>query len=341
MTNKKAKSIRGKLLRWIVPLLISGISIWLILRNINIAEFASNLTLIQWHTYLLASAAYFLSFFLRVFCWHILLRRKISYRDTFFTMGAGYLLNNIFPFRLGEIGRAVLLDEPDQTSILEVFSSVIVERIFDVFLAAVFILSVLPRILGDEFDQSLIMIALILASFGLILLFILAKFRIQIRAWLLHWGERSNFVKNWVVPKVSHALEGFSVLTNPRAFLLAFGSLAMSWGFAFLQNFIIFRDLYPNPPFWWMIFVLSAGAFGAALPSAPAGLGVFQGVVIAAFAVLGVGAEVAFTHAIVVHALVFIYANLIGLIGLRLRGEALVTFFQRVLAREPKVKAVE
>jgi hypothetical protein len=90
-----------------------------------------------------------------------------------------------------------------------------------------------------------------------------------------------------------------------------------------------------------MIFVLSAGAFGAALPSAPAGLGVYEGVVVAAFALLGVGTEVAFTHAIVTHAMVFTYANLIGLIGLRLRGEALITFIQRVLKRSPRVQVVE
>ncbi len=341
MTDKNAKSIRGKVLRWMVPLLISGLAIWLVLRNIDFSQFILNLTRIQWHTYLFASLLYFFSFGLRAFCWHILLRRKVSYRDAFFTMGAGYLLNNIFPFRLGEIGRAVLLDDPDHTSILEVFSSVVVERVFDVFLAAVFVLSVLPRILGDEFDQSLIMIAFILELVGLIVLFFLAKFRVQIGAWLLRWGERSTFIRNWVTPKVIHALEGFSVLTHPRAFLLAFGSLVLSWGFAFIQNYVIFRDLYSNPPFWWMIFILSAGAFGAALPSAPAGLGVFHGVVIAAFVLLGVGAEVAFAHAIVVHAMVFIYANLIGLIGLRLRGEALVVFFQRVLTRAPKVKAVD
>lgn len=328
-------------LRWMVPLLISGLAIWLVLRNIDLSQFLQNLTRIQGQTFLFASLIYLLSFAARAFSWHILLRRKVTYKDAFFTLGAGYLLNNIFPFRLGEIGRAVLLDDPEHLSMLEVFSSVVVERIFDVFLAAVFVLSLLPRILGREFDQSLIVIAFILASLGLIILFTLAKIRVQISAWLTRLGERSSFIENWVKPKVAHALEGFSILTDPWAFSAAFVSLSLSWGFAFVQNFIIFRNLYPNPPFWWMIFVLSAGAFGAALPSAPASWGVFEGVVVASFALLGVEAEVAFTHALVVHALAFIYANLIGLIGLRLRGEALIAFIQRVLMRAPKVKAIE
>lgn len=338
MQNKR---VIFKVLRWLVPLTISGLAIWLVLREIDFSVFVIHLGKIRWQTLLLATLIYFISFGLRAFCWYILLRRKVPYRDAFFTMGVGYLLNNVFPFRLGEIGRALMLNDSERTTPLEVFSSVIVERIFDVFLAALFILSVLPRILSGGFDQRLIVAAFILAVIGLVVLFTLAKFRHQVAKWLSQWGQRSNFIKTWVEPKVAHALEGFAVLTDLKAFLLAFGSLALSWSLAFGKNYIIFRDLYTEPPFWWLVFVLSAGAFGAALPSAPAGLGVYEGVVVAAFALLGVGIEVAFTHAIVTHAMVFLYASLIGLIGLRLRGEALVAFFQRVLRRSSKIQVVE
>lgn len=337
----KLRGIVGKVLRWVVPLLISGIAIWLVLRDVEFSQFANNLTKIGWQTFAFATVVYFVSYAFRAFCWYILLRRKVSYRDAFFTMGAGYLLNNIFPFRLGEVGRAVLLDDPNRISALEVLSSVVVERIFDVFLATVFVLSVLPRVISGGYDQRLIIIAFVMAVMGLMMLFFLAKFRNQIAVWLNHWGERSDFVKNWLTPKIGHLLEGLSVLNDPAAFALAFGSLAISWSLAFSKNFIIFRELYPNPQFWWIVFILSAGAFGAALPSAPAGLGVFEGVVVASFALVGVRTDVAFTHAIVVHAMVFIYSSLIGLIGLRLRGEALVAFIQRVLRRSPKVQTVE
>jgi glycosyltransferase 2 family protein len=116
-----------------VPLLISGLAIWLILREIDFQIFIFHLRKIRWQTLVFATVIYFSAYALRAFCWYVLLRRKVSYRDAFFTMGVGYLLNNIFPFRLGEIGRAVLLDDSGRTSPLEVLSSVIVERIFDVF----------------------------------------------------------------------------------------------------------------------------------------------------------------------------------------------------------------
>jgi len=339
--TKRGSLFKG-LLRWFIPLGISLGAIWLLLRHVQFSLILENLSKISPRIYLLATLAYFLSYSFRAFCWYILLRRKVPFKDVFFVMGAGYLLNNLFPFRLGEIGRAVLLDDPQGPSALEVLSSVLMERIFDVFLAAVFILSMLPRIiLGGRFDQTLIIIAFVVTLVGIIILYLAARFRLQITAWLTRWGENAGFVKHWILPKATKILEGLSVLNDPAAFLLAFGSLALSWLIAFGENFIVFQRLYPDPPFWWMIFVLSAGAFGAALPSAPAGVGVFEGVMVAAFALLGVNSEMALTHAIVIHVLAFVYSNILGLIGLRMRGEAVLGLYRRVIHRSADTQITE
>jgi uncharacterized protein (TIRG00374 family) len=339
--GKQAKPISGKILRWLIPLAMSGIAIWLVLRHVELANLKESFKKIGWQAVLLASIVYFIGFFFRVLCWYIIMRRKVSFKDAFFTMGAGYLLNNIFPFRLGEIGRALLLDDQEKHPALEVFSSIVVERVFDVFLATIFLLSTLPLVLQVQYNKTLIVIALVIALAGLVILYLLAKYQVRIAAWLVRKGERSGFIKSWVAPKASQLLKGLSVLTNPGMFMLAFGSLAFSWLIAFGENLIIFRRLYPNPPFWWMILVLSASAFGAAFPSAPAGLGMFEGVMVVVFALFGVDAELAFAHAIVIHALAFVYANAIGLIGLRMRGQALVDLYRRAVHRKPNLQVSE
>jgi uncharacterized protein (TIRG00374 family) len=337
--SQKFLSTLKKIARWLIPLLISGLAFWLILKDIDLSQFLTDIAKVGLMPLLLSSLLYFASFLFRVGCWYLLLRRKVSFKDTFFTMNAGYLLNNVFPFRLGEIGRALLLADPEGPSALEAFSSVIVERVFDVFLSAVFVLTMLSRILTEDYNQTLVFVIFGLALLGMIALYLTAKFRMTIMDWLTRWGERNSFVHNWVRPKAAQLLEGFSVLEDPRMFFLAFGSLFISWLLAFAQNYVIFEALYPNPPFWWMVFVLSVGAFGIALPSAPAGLGVFEGAMVAAFALLGVGREIAFAHAIIIHAMSFFYNNILGLIGLRLRGEALVGLYQRAVRRSPDVKS--
>jgi len=339
--EKQAKPILNKILRWLIPLGMSAVAIWLVLRQIELTRLLESFKKIGWQAGLFASIAYFTSYFIRVFCWYMIMRRKVSFKDAFFTMGAGYLLNNIFPFRPGEIGRALLLDDPEKHPALEVFSSIVVERVFDVFLAAIFFLSTLPLVLDVDHNHTLIIIVLAIALAGLFILYLLARYQIKITAWLDRWGTRSDFIKTQVLPRASQLLKGLSVLTNPGLFLLAFSSLAFSWLVAFGENFIIFQRLYPNPPFWWMILVLSASAFGAAFPSAPASLGVFEGVMVVVFALVGVDAELAFTHAIMIHALAFVYSNIIGLIGLRMRGQALVDLFHRAIHRKPDLLASE
>lgn len=337
--NQKISQPLKTLASWLIPLLISGLAFWLILRDIDLSQFAANVINIGFKPLLFASLLHFASFLFRVGSWYILLRKKVSYKDAFFTMNAGYLLNNVFPFRLGEVGRALLLANPKGPSALEAFSSVIVERVFDVFLSAVFVFLMLPRIIVGDYNQNLVLIIFILALIGMVVLYLTARYRLIIMGWLTRWGERAHFIEDWVRPKAAQLLEGFSVLDNPLLFLLAFGSLLISWLLAFLQNYVVFQALFPDPPFWWMVFVLSVGALGIALPSAPAGLGVFEGAMVAAFAVLGVGREVAFAHAIIIHAMSFVYNNILGLIGLRLRGEALVGLYQRAVRRSPDVKS--
>ncbi len=329
------KKFAIRLLRWLIPIGISGLAIYLVLRDIELGQFVDHLLRIRPLTYLLATLVFFAALLLRVVCWYLLLQKKVSFRDAFFTMNAGYLLNNVFPFRLGEIGRAIMLDRPEGPTAFEVLSSVIVERVFDVFLAALFVVSLLPRILSDHFDQRLITAALILAAIGLVVLYLAARFRTLVEKWLTQIGNRISFVKQWLLPKARQVLDGLAVLNKPGLFFLAFGSLTLSWMLAFLENFIIFSSLSPDPPFWWLMFVLSAGAFGAALPSAPAALGVFEGVMVAAFAVLGVPEEIALTHAVVVHMLQFVYSNTLGLIGLRLKGQAVIDLYRRAVHRKP------
>ena len=339
MSEGQNKRLLGKILRWLIPLAISALAIGLVLRQVGFSQFVANLSKLRWQTILLATLVYFVSLLARVFAWYILLQRRVTFKEAFFTMNAGYLLNNVFPFRLGEVGRALLLDKPEGPKAFEVLSSVIMERVFDVFLAAVFVLSMLPRVIGGEFDQRLVWLALAVTVIGLVVLYLMARFNERINQWMTKWGERSNFIQTKVAPRVAEVLTGLAVLRKPGAFLLAFGSLAISWAISFGENYIIFNQLQANPPFWWMIFVLSMAAFGAALPSAPAGLGVFEGVMVAAFALLGVDADLAFTHAIVVHVLSFVYTSILGLIGLQLQGQALVSLYRRAVRKEPDIQA--
>ena len=95
-------------------------------------------------------------------------------------MNAGYLMNNVFPFRLGEVGRALMLSgshNDKEIGSMEIFSSILVERIYDIFLAAFFFLGSLLIVLRDDTLQSLAIILLCLTVVALFLLSAAARKR--------------------------------------------------------------------------------------------------------------------------------------------------------------------
>jgi uncharacterized membrane protein YbhN (UPF0104 family) len=102
---------------------------------------------------------YILGIMFRALSWMSLLQNKAPYRRVFITLNEGYLLNNIFPFRLGELGRVLLLSQSAQLSPFFVLSTILLERAYDVALAAGLLLATLPLVLGFEYAETVAMAA--------------------------------------------------------------------------------------------------------------------------------------------------------------------------------------
>ena len=111
----------------------------------------------------------------RSIAWRIILQEKISLKKAFFTENEGYLLNNILPFRLGEIGRAFLLGQTTPLSFWEVLSTIMVERIFDVAILAGLLLSTLPYVIGADWAMQGAIAAGVLVVVGFGVLYLMAR----------------------------------------------------------------------------------------------------------------------------------------------------------------------
>src|SRR5215204_7474219 len=92
----------------------------------------------------------FLWLAIRTMVWRTLLRNRASFRDVFWTVGEGYLLNNFLPFRLGEIGRAFLLSRKSGMQFMEILPTIVIERVVDLGFSAIILLAALPFVVGAE-----------------------------------------------------------------------------------------------------------------------------------------------------------------------------------------------
>ncbi len=135
--------------------LISLVFLFLVVRTLNLGDFWSALKTANYWWLIPGIAVYFMGVWARAWRWHYLLRpvKSISTRTMFPIVAIGYMGNNIYPARAGELLRAVVLKRREDVPISASLATIIVERVFDgvVMLAFVFInLNELTRLTGGS-----------------------------------------------------------------------------------------------------------------------------------------------------------------------------------------------
>jgi len=258
-----------------------------------------------------------LSLFAKAMLWRTLLHNKPGFWKTFLIYNEGYLLNNIFPLKAGEVGRAVFMGKETGLGTLHVLSTVVIERAFDVAVAAGLFLATFPLVLGaEDANKTLAVISLTGVAGVFLLLYLMARFQEQVHKLVDRIGERWHFVKSYVAPKMEALLRGLSVLTDGRQFLLSVFWVVVTWVIWVSVYYVVLLSINPDAPLWWGVFVDSFLALGAAVPSAPAGLGVYEAALVGALSFFGIEMSVGLSYALAMHLLQFVVTGVFGLIGL-------------------------
>jgi hypothetical protein len=266
----------------------------------------------------------------RGFFWRTLLQKKASYRDTFITVNEGYLLNNILPLRLGELGRAFLIGRKANIDFWQVIPSILIERALDLAFAAGIFLSTLPFVIGVSWAREAAITIAFVVLVGLFGIYILARNRQPVLGWIEHLAQRSSLVRKLTGKRVIAFFDGLAIITNSRLFLEALGWEVLNWLVAVLQYYLFLRAFFPSPSFVWVLFALGVGALGIAAPSSPGAIGVFEAALAGALLAMGVDASSAVAFALAVHLTSYAITGLIGAYGLYKDGESLSGMYTRL-----------
>ena len=262
--------------------------------------------------------------------WQTLLQGKASYRDVFLTLNEGYLLNNLLPFRLGEVGRAYLLGRKAGLGFWQVLPSVLLERIFDLALAVGLFVCTLPFVAGVGWAAQAAALTGGIVALGLLGIYLLAHNRPRVTAWLERLGQRWPLVQRLTGGRVAAFFNGLGIITDPRLFLRALGWLLLNWALSVLVYGIFLRAFFSPVPALWAVFVLGAGSLGIAAPSSPGAVGVFEAALVAALAVFKVDPSQATAFAITLHLSNYLTTGLIGGFALLREGETLSSLYARL-----------
>lgn len=316
--------------RWLPGLIISVIAILLLVRFSNWPEVLDAISGINLSWFFPSIVFFMISIGFRAASWMIMLQKKVNYGRVFLTLNEGYLLNNIFPFRLGELGRAFLLSETSNLGVFFVLSTIVIERTYDLAIAAGLFLATLPYVFSIGGGQAIAVGVLIIGIIGLFSMFILARNRNWIKTKLDEYSLHRFVIRDRIVPRIDSLLAGLGVLASLDQFLLSLILMILSWFFGGLELIFLARSFGVDLEIWMVGFILGMISIGIAIPSAPAGLGVFEAAAVGAFSLLGLSTSAGLAIAFVSHFISIFFTGLIGMYGIFKDGESITGLYQQL-----------
>jgi uncharacterized protein (TIRG00374 family) len=302
---------------------ISVVLLYLALRGLGLQELGDALKQAQYGWLIPGVLVYFLGVWVRSWRWHYLLRplKAISTLKMFPIVTIGYMGNNIYPARAGEILRAVILKRHEQVPISASLATIIVERVFDgvVMLAFVFLnLPELARLTADSgFVGSIQTLALwgSVAFIGALLVFLLAAMfpeRVE---------KLTDLVVSRVVPEryrerlmdlVGRFLGGLEALRSPRDVLMVFFTSVLIWLLETAKYWFVMHAFPFEVSFFTLMLMNGIVNLATTIPSAPGYIGTFDAPGIAVLTASGVARASAAAYTLVLHAALWFPITALG-----------------------------
>ncbi len=327
------------LLRWLPGVLISAIALYAVIKLVNGQDLKSAFMTASWQFIAGISLMSVVSLVIRGKAWQTILGKQVTWTQAFFGINEGYFLNNLFPLRAGELGRSIFVGKASGLGAFQVLSSIIIERAFDVSMAAILALSTLPLVVGLGWVKTTALTILIVVVIGLFSLFFIAKNQESVIRWLEKFFSKKTFFEKYLLSPVEKLIKGFSTLTNPKQFFLSLLWMGLSWfSWVVIYNVMV-RQILPGSPLWTGAFLGSILALGAAIPSAPASLGVYEASMIAAVMILGGSESNALAYAILMHFIQFISVAVFGIWGLIREGQSLRSLISKINLRQDSMES--
>lgn len=318
------------LLRLLPAILITLLAFWLLTRVISWNQFLAALGSIPLGTLALVVLIYLVSMVVRGLSWQLLLQRKAPADQVVLTLNEGYLFNNVLPFRVGELARAFLMGRRSHLGMFHVLPTIVVERSYDLVIAASLLLLTLPLALKLDWARPIAIGILIIILAGLFAVYLAARHREKVEARIEQLAGRWAWIRRWVIPQLHSVLSGFSVLTRVEYFAGSFGLLALSWAMAIVRDLILIRVFVPDAPLWWAALGISAANIMGAVPSVMASLGTYELGAVGALTLVGMPKEFALACALIVHVIHLISSSIIGAYGLSREGQTISEVYNEI-----------
>jgi uncharacterized protein (TIRG00374 family) len=299
-------------------LLISAIFLYLALSGLNMAEVWRNMRTARYWWLVPGVAIYFFGVWARTWRWHYMLRpvKSIPLVRLFPVVCIGYMGNNIFPARIGELLRAFVLKGTEEVPVSTSLASILVERIFDGVIMLLFVFVGLPLApnIPDTWRNFVIVFSLLF--FGALGFFF----------FLAASPQRTQTAYTWVIDKLLPArfrdpvrgfadrfLEGLSFLRSGRDVAMIFVTSLVVWLAEAMKYWFVMHAFDFEVSFFVLMLMNGVVNLFTTIPSAPGYLGTFDEPGIEVLKAFGVDGNIAAAYTLVLHAALWLPITALGI----------------------------
>lgn len=309
-----------------VGVLISVVFLWLALRNINWADMGAALRTANYWWLIPGVAIYFVGVWARAWRWHYLLRplKAIPTAAMFPIVTIGYMGNNIYPARAGEVLRAYVLRREHGVPISASLATILIERIFDGVVMLMFVffnlnaLAALTMTSGFAGSIQALTVWGTAAFAGALLVFLLAAMFPHQSLGLYHRLAAPRLpagLRARVTPLVENFWTGLASLRSPRNILMVFLTSVVIWlletgKYWFVMHAFDFTGYTGG--FFGLMLMNGIVNLATTIPSAPGYVGTFDTPGIAVLTAYGLNPAVAAGYTLMLHAALWLPITLVG-----------------------------
>ena len=289
-------------MRKILSFCVATLCLYFAFKQVNLEDINRAISSANIYYILIALLTTYITFILRSIRWKILLdsRQNLKLNKYISTTHIGYFLNNILPFRAGDLGRAKLLsNHSNEIKFSFVVGSLVAEKIIDLWMIGFFSIYLIflgfNNVLGLEF------------SIGILLLYIITS--------LIIFGN--NSVANKIQNQFSitkNFVDGYLLVSKNK---LKLGAVSMLLWCSFVAYMVaLLKSINIHLSFEQYIGITIITGIVTSLPIAPAAIGTYHLAVIYFLSLYGIEIEQSQTAAILLHSIFLLYTIILGYIYL-------------------------
>lgn len=320
---------------------ISAVFLWLALDGLNLARVGDAIRGANYWWLLPSVAVYFVGVGVRTWRWDYMLRplKQIPIGRLFPVVVIGYMGNNVYPFRAGELLRSYVLYRRENVAISASLATVVVERVFDGLVMLVFVFVALPFApIPDnaEWLRTTVTWASIAFFVAMVVFFALAarpKIALQLAEWViktilpqrLH-DPLLNFTKRF--------LDGLESLRSFRNVLMIFATSIIIWLLETVKYWFVMHSFDFTVSFFALMLMNGIVNLATTLPSAPGYVGTFDEPGIRTLVLYGIEENVAGAYTLVLHAALWLPITLLGAFYMMREGLGWSDFGEAVRASQ-------